>query len=524
MSVSVLLVDDEKLERVLIRKGFDWEGHGFNIIGEASSGKEALQFVEHQKPDIVLTDISMPQMDGLELAEKIRAIHPQCRIIIVTGYREFEYARRAVKIGIQDFLLKPVNVQEIESIVNNLKESIEQERANVEKNQMIKENILANQDVLMECFFQRLVENRIEEEEGKRKIKIYGCNFLEDNCICANIQIVSNQNEDFLTEQHQKTIELIKEKEWRKSVCFVHYMHNIILFFSNVDVDDVKKRCQELLSDMNKEDIYALIGISQHQEDFIGIANAYEDTKKALSASVFLGKNLVVTYAQYEELMKQGEEIKEFDWKEFDLLMTNGMDQKVNDYIHEYMNNIKNQKETDLEYIRLLSIGLLNKAGNTLNKYGLSLVNLFSLDEIYVALWDKHTLDEIETYTKETVQVIVDYHKSKQGKQKNKVVMETLEYIGKNLFDPELSLKKVAAQIFTNESYLSRVFKKEMNESLIEYITKCRIEESIKLLRTTDLKVYEIAEKIGFRDSHYFSICFKKQMGVTIKEFKGQSF
>lgn len=250
MSIKVLIVDDEKLERVLIHKGYKWEENGFEIVGEASCGAEAIELVKEHKPHIVLTDICMPKMDGLELSENILKINPSTHIVIITGYREFDYARRAIKIGVEDFLLKPVNIVELANITKKIKEKI--------------------------------------------------------------------------------------------------------------------------------------------------------------------------TFKEYQK---------------------------------------------------------------SLNK-------------------------------------IVDIRDSERVKQGNRVVNEAVKFVDSNLFDPELTLKLVASKVFSNESYLSRAFKKEIGVSFIEYISKKRIEESVRLLNTTDMKVYEIAERIGFRDSHYFSLCFKKQIGMTIKEFK----
>lgn len=250
MSIKVLIVDDEKLERVLIHKGYKWEDNGFEVVGEAASGMEALEMVKEHKPQIVLTDICMPSMDGLELSEKILQINPGTFIVIITGYREFDYARRAIKIGVEDFLLKPVNISELGNITKKLKEKI--------------------------------------------------------------------------------------------------------------------------------------------------------------------------TFKAYQKSMNK----------------------------------------------------------------------------------------------------IVDIRETERVKQGNRVVNEALKYVDSNIFDPELTLKMVASKVFSNESYLSRAFKKEIGVTFVEYISKKRIEESVRLLNTTDMKVYEIAEKIGFRDSHYFSLCFKKHIGITIKEYK----
>ena len=109
--LNVLLVDDEKLERVLIHKGYSWEENGFRIVGEAASGKEALEYMAYHHVDIVVTDINMPVMDGLEFSEKLLEKYPKCKVVIVTGFREFEYARKAIKLGVEEFLLKPINIK-----------------------------------------------------------------------------------------------------------------------------------------------------------------------------------------------------------------------------------------------------------------------------------------------------------------------------------------------------------------------------------------------------------------------------
>ena len=128
MKLKVLLVDDEKLERILIRKGFPWEENGFEIIGEAESGRDALEFIRTRRPDLVLTDISMANTDGLEFTERLMEKFPGIHVVMITGYREFDYARQAVKLGVDDFLLKPINVTEVGKVVEKIKAEIFQKR------------------------------------------------------------------------------------------------------------------------------------------------------------------------------------------------------------------------------------------------------------------------------------------------------------------------------------------------------------------------------------------------------------
>jgi len=520
MSIKVLFVDDEKLERVLIRNGFDWEANGFEVIGEAGSGKEALEYVEHRKPEIVLTDISMPHMDGLELAEEILKISPNCHIIIVTGYREFDYARRAVKIGVEDFLLKPVNINEIADIAQKLKDKISQEAREVQAVEELKASARNDQDIVMESFFQRLVERRIPEEEAKRKLMLYGCENLIRDCICINIKLKEDAKEQELRKEHKEIMELIQNENYPNAISFIHYLQNIILYFTDQSYEKTEETARYLHKQIHSLGVHSTIGISQCHQGFAGISDAYEESKMALSVSVYLGRNRCVSYREYQEVMSQNEHQNEFDWDDFLFALNNSLTDKVEEYVREYVNLIRSSKVTDIEYIRLMTMDILTRSGTTLNKYGISLAQLVGEELLYSQIRNINTVDEIAAYLEKMLYSIMEYHESKKIKQGNKVVEEAVAFIDENLFDPELSLRLVASKVYSNESYLSRVFKKEKGINLIEYISKRRIEESIVLLNTTDLKVYEIAEQIGFRDSHYFSICFKKQTGVTIKEFK----
>lgn len=278
MRIKVLIVDDEKLERVLISKVFDWEKHGFDIIGDVSSAEEAMEYIGLKNPDIIFTDINMPMVDGLQFIENVLKEFPgkQHRFVIVTGYREFEYARKSIKLGVEDFLLKPINANDIEDTVLRIKEQIEHQRYADKEFCVFKETILDNEEIMIGSFKQSLVEDRIGQMQSNR------------------------------------------------------------------------------------------------------------------------------------------------------------------------VNNKKSKQIVDLAVLK----------------------------------------------------------------------------IHENLFDPNLCLSFIANKIYANDSYLSRIFKQEVGESLISYITRLRIEESIRLLNTTDLRVYEIADKVGIKDPHYFSICFKKQVGITIKDFK----
>lgn len=520
MEIKVLIVDDEKLERVLIKRGFPWEDHGFLVIGEAASGTEALEFIKYRKPELVLTDINMPQMDGLELAEHIATLDENIHVIMITGYREFEYARRAVKLGVEDFLLKPIDMKELKEIALKIREKITKEKARRKEVEMLKQSVSANQDILMESFFQRLVEKRTSQEETEKKLPAYGCEALLEGCCCLSIHLKEERSGEADDRLHKSAMDLLGTNPIDGTIFFLHYMKNIVLFCMATSISDSREIARQIHQMLKENHMDSTIGISRNHQGYGGIAEAFAESEQVLGASVLLGRNRIITYEEYMHIMEKNPNKLVFDWEDFLFSLTNGVSDKVSAAIDDYVNGISNSRVTEVEYLRLTVMDLMSKAGSTLHKYGVSLEQIIGEERLYESIRSIQTVEECRPFLEESIRMILHYHNSKKAKQGNKVVNDALEYINENFCDPALSLKTVAAAVFSNESYLSRVFKKEVGQSLIEYVLKKRIEESIRLLNTTDFKVYEIAENVGFRDSHYFGICFKKHVGVTVKEFK----
>lgn len=514
--LNVLLVDDEKLERVLIRKGYKWEENGFKIVGEAASGKEALEYINYHEVDIVVTDINMPGMDGLQFTEALLKAHPKCRVVIVTGFREFEYARKAINLGVDEFLLKPINIKEISEVMAKLKEEINQRNKEATEVAKLKESMENNYDILKESFLLRLVENRIDEEEAVKKMDTYNCKELLDGCVCIDVKIKDNQEE----ENYKKVYELVQNQNNDNMITFVHFMHNIIIYFVNKDLDECINYAEALHKKLNKIGITATIGISGKNIGFCGIASAYGQADKALGVSVLLGRNRVVTYSEYQEVMKQNNSKIELDWDKFAEAINNCREEEMLKYIKDYIEVIKKGKIADEEYLKLMTMTIILRAGSTLNKYGINLYQLINEEDVFKDVRAIRSVTDALECAKEYIKIVYDYHNQKKSKRNKNVIEDALEYVNRNLYNSELSLKKAATDLYTNESYLSREFKKTYGVSFIEYVSEKRIEASKKILKQTDLKVYEVAEKVGFKDSHYFCICFKKQTGKTVKEYR----
>ena len=201
------------------------------------------------------------------------------------------------------------------------------------------------------------------------------------------------------------------------------------------------------------------------------------------------------------------------------------MEEKVCNMVDSYVEMMRNSKKMDVDFLKLMVMNMISKESSTMNKYGTNLFQTVGEDGLVQEILSLRTIDDCRRLLQKSAVWVLKFHeqKSRAVRQENRVVAQAVKYIEENFSDPDMSLKQAADAVFSNASYLSRMFKKETGENLTDYVTKKRIEKSIELLNTTDMRVYEIAEEVGFRDPHYFSISFRKQMGVTIKEFRSRN-
>ena len=442
--------------------------------------------------------------------------NPKCRVVIVTGFREFEYARKAIKLGVDEFLLKPVNIKEISEVMTKIKTEIAKVNEEESKVAKLKESAEKNYDILRESFLLRLVENRIGEEEATKKLETYNCSDLVDGCVCINVKIKDAQE----NQNYKKVYEFIQKQNNENSLSFIHFMHNIVMFFTKTDVSKCIDYANDLHNKLNNMGITATIGVSEKNSEFNGIPAAYGQANKAIGVSVLLGRNKVVTFSEYQEIMKKNSSKKEIDWDEFSDAIINCRREEVLKYVSDYTEIIKAEKIPDEEYLKLMAMTIILRASSTLNKYGTNIYQLASEEEVFQNVREIRTIDDTSECVIKYIKQVCDYHEKKRSGKRKNVIKDALDYVNRNLYNPELSLKKVASDLYINDSYLSREFKKTYGVSFIEYISQKRIEASKKLLKETELKVYEVAEKIGFKDSHYFCICFKKQTGQTVKEYR----
>jgi Response regulator containing CheY-like receiver domain and AraC-type DNA-binding domain len=516
----MLIVDDEENTRNLIKKCIDWEEIGIHIAGEASSGQEALDIIETINVDIIITDIRMQFMDGLEFSKKATERYPHIKIIVCTAYEEFEYAKQGIKIGINDFLLKPIKRSELRESVESLKNKIETERVSRAEYIKLKERLSENFAYLKEKFLNDLIQRSCFSDDIIDKLLYFSVESLSKYIQIAVIGTSHIDNEDSKSEEEAVLLdlacaEIVKKyfQDYKDVYVIIDNSRKIVILNSNSKIDIISscEHIKDLL--INRLNCYVSVGIGNAYKDLKNIKKSYREAFEALYYKLVYGKNQVI-YFNDMSIESKGLDIKNEETNELGFYIKAGIDEKVIYIIDKLFQDIYSDPSYNIGQVRVLAINIVTMTFNSITELGLDYEMMLDTKEFpynYILKIDNAT--EIKEYLNNLILNAIKYIKRARAKKVNKVFVEMVEYIQKNISDPELSLSSVANKFYLNPSYLCRVFKQEIGQSFIEYLTKIRIEKAIELFKETDLRNYEVCEKIGVPDPNYFGKCFKKYTG-----------
>ncbi|MGV8983135.1 response regulator [Clostridium sp.] len=524
--IKVLIVDDEHLVRSLLKRCIDWNSIGMEIIGEASSGEDAIDLAYKYKPDLVFTDICMTNIDGIEFAECVIKTYPHIKVVIISGYDDFKYAQRCIRAGIKDYLLKPINDEVVLEIALKMKIEIEQERESTAEYTILQSQFIKNVPFLKGRLFNRLIHSIADINEVKRQMNYLNFKFKHDNFQVAIILIILKKQDCYAQQDTIYYNEILNElKEYLKQKddtnIFFDDNYRITIINSSEedifekDIDDIK------VNVLNSFKCYYSIGIGTRKNAIENIEKSYKEALDALNYRIILGNNSVIKYndinftveSQEDMTIKIDDKLKVYFLSGSEKIIQNNIDvifERKDTFFSMSINNIKkyafSYTSTILEIIKELDIDIMELYSKKYNIYE----EIFELDTIPAI--KKYVMD-ISSKALE----IINYYKSKKS---NKLIDDISQYMKLNFGDCELSLSNVAHVFFINPSYLSRIFKKEMVVNFMEYLIKLRLDKAIMLLNNMDLKAYEVGEKVGIPDSSYFSTCFKRYTGFSISEYK----
>lgn len=524
--LKVILIDDEYLVRDLLKKCVDWTELGMMIVGEASNANEAMLLVDKFVPDIIFTDICMPSVDGIELSKMVIEKYPAIKIVIITGYEDFDYVKRSLKAGVTDYLLKPINDDEIKKVALHIKSKIMTERKHWDEYRRLKKQLADDLPYLKEKFLNELLISSFSEDEIKEKLEYYQINIIAGNfqtslCEIAPLRIDSREEENLILQL--QCIDLIRRhfEELPRIHVFFDNRHRIVIL-SNNDAINISEYCQNLkMTLLSQYRCSICIGIGGIHSGVKNIGASYREACNALKYRILFGKNQVINHQDTNLSISDKWSLSNDQIDIFVFYLKAGMKEQVLKTLETFFIELSNSQKITIDLIRVLASNLISIILNVIAELGINITEIsHNTSQPYENVFKVETLPEMLEYIQKFSVDSTDIINNLRRKKVNKVIKEIQDYLITNYNNSELSLSGVAKHFFLNPSYLSRIFKQETNQTFIEYLTGIRMDRAISLFKDTDLKVYQIAERVGITDPHYFSICFKKYTGKSVNDYK----
>ena len=524
---SVLMVDDEEEVLAVIRKKLDWEELGFTVVGTAANGVEALDFVTKNTPDVVLTDIRMPYMDGLELSRRIHELYPDICIIIFSGFDDFELAKKAIALGVKDYLLKPIDTEELKTLFEKTKENLDEEREKRNSIERLERYYTDSLPALKESFLIALVEGEAREENIPRYLKEYDIRLTGPYYLVSVIHVSLPEKEDvdgrLLAVSIRKLVEERLTHEGRHLV--FSYRDDIVSIVQLDSMDDVAgytDECDRFSMQVKyMKDAVITIGIGRAVDSIHSISNSYKGAREALTSRVIYGRGTAINIAEIEpeDNFDDARAIEKFKriLRQIKVGGPDDLKQAVDDYITALV-----ECRPDPGRFRILMMELLTGfyrflGHNEIDRYEAGLG-----DDQYAALLETDSADALRGWLGDFTGHLQELMQTQRSNTSKSFVEKAKDYVRENYSDDKLSVNQVCRELGVSAAYFSTVFKKETGQTFIAYLTDFRMQEAVRMMIEQDEKTYIIAEKVGYADPNYFSYVFKKQFGVSPTKYKKQ--
>lgn len=535
--LKVFLVEDESIVREGLKNSIPWREYGYQFMGEASDGEMALPMIRKIRPDVLITDIKMPFMDGLALSQVVTQEIPDIKIIIISGYDEFEYAQRAIRVGVEQYLLKPITRSALRKVLLELREKIESEQEQKNyletfQNEMKEYEDYARRRFLEKIFGGVLTVQQIYEEAAKLSLELDAPSY---NLVLLNLQ-VKRQNPEFGTKEPE-SLERVREALLRYFMRFPEYLifrWNISLFGIMVKgetarIGELTEHCVSNIGKICAEEESTMewyVAVGKPVERLSLLPECYTKVNHILAHRFFDSKQHILTEKDAEDYLA-GTDTKSFESVDsakvnpeiIQGFLREGTQEELEDFITGYLAGVKDALKSRLfrDYLLLnIRFSIINYMG----MLGINQQEFLPEDEYNKVQEAAVNGGEIYEYMKELLERALTLRDRESENQGKRVLKKGLEYIEENFSEDSLSLNKVAGAIGVSGNYFSGVFSQEMQMTFIEYVTKKRMEKAKKLLRQTEKYAGEIAAEVGYKDAHYFSFVFKKTVGCTPREYR----
>lgn len=518
MYTVVVADDEEELRRALIRK-VDWESVGFSVVGEAENGVEALELVEKYEPDLLLTDIRMPFVSGIELARQVREIRPATQIAFLSGYDDFSYAQQAIQYNIISYMLKPISAAELTEELGKICRKIDEKFARFTEGAGDDKGVISFILPLMLDSFQGRADGTDSLREERLVKKAIDCGLLKnpDNRYYYTVLvtcIMDRHGENKTSQSYVHAVNMILEK-YVKYVSF--YIEGRIVSMLTATKGSTEKylhiMVEEIIQSVQRiMGLYCNIGVSRSVPQLSGVHEAYLEAMGAIGYSKHHGKGVRFISDMERADYFDPEKVQGYV-NEVENLLRSGSRQDMEEYLSGLFAELEKIPVPTFHYIMVQLVSAVLRIINAVAE-----PEAVSQLQKNSPMYTFSGLEEIEIQRGRYAEFFMQAREliAEQRKKSSTVLCDkALEIIEERYMDPDISLVTVSSEISVSPNYLSALIKKSTGSTFIDLLSRKRIDTARELLRCSNLKIKEISEKCGYSDQHYFSYCFKKYTGMS---------
>jgi two-component system response regulator YesN len=520
----VLIVEDEFIVRYGIRSMIDWEKVGMTVIGEAANGQEALDLIGQELPDILITDIKMPILDGIALITQVRKISPQMKILILSNLEDFQYAKEAIRHGVSEYLIKSdMMPRDFEQALLKVKEAIEESSHTNEEKRDTRIEPMWKEKVLLDLV--QGTQTQTDSQHIKSMIESIG--LLDVNLPLYAMHISKNALEQGISEGQayiRKALESPLIKGLLRYEVFSDKQGEMnVLLFPDMPAVQGQKLVREIAQSLliHLSDTYTMrctIGISSGIHAWSELHLAYQQAMTAAKYKMFVGGGKVIANGVDYVPMDSGQIVMKVSTSHIHSMVYAFQSKELQTYLETLFGQLAYGKDYDM--VQIISLELLIMLTTLWSDVSSDQQSVLHLKKQYFDQLSKlETIDQTRAWFMRSFDELVKHMIQIYNSDRNSIIKAT-QYV-QQYYHLEISLQSISSFVHLSKNYFANLFKKEMGESFLEHLTRIRIEKA-KTLLTGELKTADIGNLVGIPDPKYFSKVFKKITGISPYEYRSR--
>lgn len=539
--LKIFLAEDEVIVRETIKRMIPWEDLGFELVGEAADGEMALPLLLRQKPDLLITDIKMPFMDGLTLAKVAKKEIPGLKVVILSGYDDFNYAKQAINIGVEDYLLKPITKNALIERLTEIRSRYEHEKTQKEYYEKFYREMQTYEKNSSRDFFEALVSGSMDMMEIYRRSEKLGLDIVAE---AYNVLIFTmNCEEDFsgqregYSEWEAESLELLEEffSENTSAMLFRCniFSYGVLIKGQKETIEENTRSCvseiQRIL-DRKEQKRQWFVAAGEPVERLSQIQKSYYSASRAFSQRYLYDENILY-YDEMASMEKknvteddstylQKVDVNALNPVILQKFLSNGLLEETENFVKDYFYAIGQEPLESLVFRNYVTLNVRFSVMSFLKEIGCATRTLEQEDTEDVLSESSKSLENAIAYAEKIISQAIALRDQNSGNKNRSILKTAVDFIDSHYMEEDMSLNKAANAANVSANHFSALFSQNMGQTFIEYLTNLRMNKAKEYLRCTSMRSSEIAGEIGYKDAHYFSYLFKKTQGMTPSDYR----